>query len=130
MSRTKSSAFTFFNGSTRMDTSWGFSVSSRLINRWTSGNFVFCAATMIRLEILSGQILTEVAPPGPGAEPGDGVGVEDSVTMPGWGPPGNGELPRMDGDGVRDGAEGGAGCEFRMRLSRLPNSSASAYFNE
>ena len=39
-----------------METSSGFSVSSISISRWTSGNFDLGAATISRLEVLSGQM--------------------------------------------------------------------------
>ena len=115
-----------------MDTSWGFSVSRRLISRCTSGNFDFCAATMSRLETLSGQIRTCGLPPEVGgAPPGDGGGEEGSGLPPGnCGPPGNEEPLRMTGEAGRDGAEGGAAWAFKTRLRRFPSSSASEYFKE
>src|SRR5436309_1151678 len=66
-----------------METSRGFSVSRRSISRCTSGNFDFCAATMIRLETLSGQIRTCGLPPGGcGEPPADGGGEADSGLAP------------------------------------------------
>ena len=134
MSRTRSSALTFFKASTRMVTSCGFSVSSRSISRFTSANFAFCAATISRLETLSGQMRTcRLALADGGAPPAEGGGEEGSGLPPGkgWPPPGKGELLRTEDEleTDRDGAEGGAGSAFRTRLRRLPSSSASEYFN-
>src|SRR5258705_13126156 len=56
-----SSALTFVSGMTRMETSCGFSVSMSSINLRPSGIRDFGAATMRRLDTLSGQILTWVA---------------------------------------------------------------------
>src|SRR5205814_10567165 len=95
---TKSSALTFFNGSTRIVTSWGFSVSRIAINLSISGSFDLGAVTMSRLEVLSGQIRTCCAPvcaPPPGAGWGGAAG--------GPGPAPGGRGPAPGGGGPREG---------------------------
>src|SRR5438105_4695802 len=94
MSFTRSSALTFFKGRTRIETSCGFSVSRRSISRWISGSFAFGAATISRLEVLSGQRRT---------------------CWPGWplldtggGPPPGGSGLLTTGDGSPAPGEGGA----------------------
>src|SRR5438034_3240583 len=74
---------------TRMATSCGFSVSSKSMSRLISGSFALGAATMRRLEILSGQMriccADAGAPPAPGGWPLGGCG--GGVGCSGEGPP-------------------------------------------
>src|SRR5262245_22597669 len=110
---------------TRMATSRGFSVSSRSIRRLTSGILDFCAATMRRLESLSGQMRTGWAGPPAAALPedelllldgggGEGVGPSDMTT------PEERELlddeDDLDDDDDEE-LEGGAGCELSTSVS-------------
>src|SRR5258706_327081 len=142
MSLTRSSALTFFSWITRIETSWGFSVSSRSISRFTSGNLDFCAATIRRLETLSGQIRTGcvpggAAPPGGCGPPGGGCGGWLGGSGEGTPPtkrvmfPEGSRLTELDEeDRLEEGGVGVVGCEFKISVSRLPNSSASEYFRE
>src|SRR6266567_4187708 len=106
MSFTRSSALTFFKGRTRIETSCGFSVSRRSIRRWISGSFAFGAATISRLEVLSGQ--TRTCWPGwPPLEEGGGTPPGGSgllTTGDGGPPPGEGgTLPEEEL--LREGCE-------------------------
>src|SRR5882762_10490466 len=143
MSLTKSSALTFFSWITRIETSCGFSVSSRSISRLTSGNLDFCAATISRFETLSGQIRTGWTPggaaaPGGCAPPGGGCAGWLGGSGEGTPPtkrvmfPEGSRLTELDEDGLleEEGDVGVAGCEFKIKVSRLPSSSASEYFKE
>src|SRR6266536_5086190 len=94
MSFTRSSALTFFNWRTRMETSCGFSVSSKSIKRLTSGILPLGAATMRRLEVLSGQMRTWTAVWEPAAD-GAGEGGEGSEVTTGCGGPPKGEGPSL-----------------------------------
>jgi hypothetical protein len=93
---------------------------------------------MMRLETLSAQIRTCTFPPAAPA-------LEDELLLlllgggDGTGPPEKSggmldddddrELDERDELGeLEEGADGGAGCELRTRLSRFANSSASEYF--
>src|SRR5712672_2951059 len=122
MSRTRSSALTFFKGSTRMETSCGFSVSNSSIKRWTSGNLAFGAATIRRLEVLSVQIRIcwpACVPLLEGGEPpllgGSGLATAgDGPPLMKGGPLLlDEELLRDEDRPDDDGDEGGAGWEFK-----------------
>src|SRR5881409_252457 len=99
-----------------MVTSWGFSVSSRSISRLTSGNFDLGAATMRRLEVLSGQMRTCCGPPGDAALGGGGPPPPGCSGLP----PGeittpggiDDEGPREGCEEARLGADGGGDCAF------------------
>src|SRR5947209_178857 len=134
MSLTRSSASMFLSGRTRMEISCGFSVSSRSTRRLISGSFALGAATIRRLEALSGQIRTcwplAWAPP-PGEAPpllgGSPLGMEEGPLLtPGGSPVMREEEEEVDLDDP--GEEGGAGWEFKISVSSAPNSSASECF--
>src|SRR5687768_6845198 len=120
---------------TRIATSRGFSVSRSSMRRLTSGILDFCAATMRRLETLSGQTRT-CWPAAPPEAPlpdellldGGGVGPSDMTT-----PGGLELLLRLDEEDRdeedEDELDGGAGWELRTSVSKAPSSSASEYFN-
>src|SRR5580765_2582533 len=121
----------FFNGITRMVTSWGFCVSSTSMRFWTSANLVFGADTMSRLEVLSGQMRT-CCEDDCAAPPAGGGGPPPPPPPPGGcGPiPGGGCGPGPgDGDDFPEDPAL-ADCAPKIRVTRFPNSSASAYFRE
>ena len=105
-----------------METSCGFSVSMISMSFFTSGRRDLGAATMRRLAILSGQILTERAPcvAGAGELLLEGEGGGEDSGLPGPPLDGKGELEEEDEDEDLLGRElelagvGGAGCAFSI----------------